>query len=360
MWRDVDARAADQSPCRLNGVTTSSTQLPEPPVVFVSYSWASEEHIAWVVNLARRLRANGVDVHLDRWDLAAGHDIYLFMERYAEPTARVLVVLSDDYGPKADRRGERSSGVGTETTIISPTVYKDLGGNRVIPIVPDSGAVAGEPVVPTYLVGRTWIDFRDDHEARYEQLLRQLHQAPAEAAPPLGPNPFAGTSDAQARVAIHNDPARWHDGRTNGLIEVNLHENSGQFTLGSDDAQFELWLDYPSGDPVGPGATKVVRHYSDHIGNIALVASAVDHSEALADLTALPLSMRVEQTTPGDALVMMNRQGYWAVLLLDDVAFRDGLNGYEPIAVFRYVIATDRTATLGLDDLPSTDASELP
>lgn len=333
--------------------TPQNPDQPEPPVAFVSYSWASDQHVAWVVNLARRLRANGVDVHLDRWDVRLGHDLYLFMEQYAEPSARVLVVLSDDYGPKADRRAEQSSGVGTETTIVSPTVYRSLGGNRVIPVVPDSGSVADDPVVPTYLVGRIWIDFRGDHEAAYERLLRDLHGAPVEAVPPLGANPFDGTTEAQARAAIRNDPARWHDGRTSGLVEVNLNENSGRFTLGSDDARFEMDLDYPHGGDVRPGGPKRVRHYNDYIGNIGLVAAAVEHPESFADLAALPMSNRVEQTMPGDVLVMMNRKGYWALLLLDDVVFRPGPNGHEPIAVVRYVIATDRTASLTLDDLPA-------
>ena len=319
----------------------STSPTTDPPVAFVSYSWASEEHVGWVINLARRLRANGVDVHLDRWDVSLGHDLYLFMERYADPSARVLVVLSDDYGPKANRRDEVPSGVGTETTIVSPTVYRNLGGNRVIPVVPDSGTVADDPVEPTYLVGRTWVDFRRDHEAAYEQLVRDLHGAPIEAAPPLGPNPFVGATKAQASALIRNDPARWHDGRTSALVEVNLNENSGRFAIGSDDARFEMHMEYPF-SAAQLGGQKTVRHYKDGIGHIGRVASAANHPDSFADLSALPMSNRVENTVPGDALVMMNRSGYWALLMLDDVVFRRGLNGYEPIAVLRFVIGPFR------------------
>lgn len=331
--------------------TLPTFEQAEPPAVFVSYSWASDQHVAWVAHLARRLRANGVDVHFDRWDVRLGHDLYLFMEQYADPSARVLVVLSDDYGPKADNRAERPSGVGTETTIVSPTVYRDLGGNRVIPIVPDSDSVASDPVVPTYLVGRNWIDFRDNHESAYERLLRDLHRAPIETAPPLGANPFAGTTEAQARAAIRNDPARWHDGRSGGIIEVNLNENSGRFSLGSEEATFELHLQYPYSGALGPGGPKTVRHYNDYVGKIGLVTAAAQRPEAFADLAALPMSNRVEETNPGDVLVMMNRRGYWALIILDDVVFRPGFNGFEPVALMRYVIATDRTASLTLDDL---------
>lgn len=332
--------------------TPSSVEQTEPPVVFLSYSWASEQHKAWVADLARRLRANGVDVHLDRWDVRLGHDLTLFMERYADPSARILVVLSDDYGPKADSRDQHHSGVGTETTILSATVYRSLGSNRVVPLVPDSGTVEGEPVVPTYLMGRSWIDFRGDHETAYEDLLRDLHDAPLEAAPPLGKNPFEGRTEAQATVAIRNDPARWHTGSSRGLVEVNLNQNSGHFTLGNDEASFALSLDYPYGGVTRPGGPKLVRHYSDRIGNIGLVVAAVDNAERFADLDKLPMSNRVEETEPGDALVMLNRNGYWSLLMLDDVVFRSGPNGYEAIALVRYAIATDRTASLTLDSLP--------
>ena len=191
--------------------TPLTSVSPTPPALFVSYSWTNDEHVAWVANLARRLRANGVDVHLDKWDVRVGYDLNLYMERYAEQSARVLVVLSDDYGPKADGRAERSTGVGTETAIVSPTVYRQLGGNRVVPVVPSSGTVADQPVVPRYLAGRSWIDFRRDYEAAYEQLLRELHGVPIEVAPPLGTNPFAGTTDAQAQSEIHNHHPRAHD-----------------------------------------------------------------------------------------------------------------------------------------------------
>jgi len=324
----------------------------DPPVAFVSYSWASEEHVAWVADLARRLRANGVDVHLDRWDVRLGHDLNLFMERYRAPSARVLVVLSDDYGPKADNRGEQPSGVGTETTIVSPTVYRDLGGNRVIPVVPDSGTVAGKPVPPAYLDGRQWIDFRDDHEYAYERLLRDLHGVPIEIAPALGRNPFVGATEAQARTAIRNNPARWHEGRTSAAIEVNMNENSGHFAIGSDETRFELQLDYLSGGGPRPGGEKRVRHYNDRIGNIGLIAADADQTKAFVDLAALPMSNRVEITTPGDVLVMVNREGYWALLMHDDVVFRPGFNGFEAVAELRYVIAADRTAILTPDDLP--------
>lgn len=337
--------------------TDKSVEGAEPPAVFISYSWATDAHVDWVANLARRLRSNGVDVHLDQWDVRFGHDLNLFMERYGDPSARVLVVLSDDYAQKADRRGELSSGVGTETSIVSASVYDDLGSNRVVPVIPDSGTVVGRPIAPTYLRGRKWIDFRNDYENEYERLLRELHGIPVEAAPALGVNPFVGSTEAQARAKIRNDPARWRDGRVRGRVEVNLSENSGRFTLGTDEALFNLNLEYPYGRRAHPGGPKIVRHYSDQIGKIGLIASAAERPELFTDLASIPMSNRIEETNPGDAIVMVNEAGYWALLIVDELLFRPAMNGHEPVAVVRFVIATDRSADISLEDLPPVSVS---
>ena len=51
------------------------------PKVFISYSWSSEEHKQWVLNLASKLVSeSGVDVILDRWHGVVGHDRFHFME----------------------------------------------------------------------------------------------------------------------------------------------------------------------------------------------------------------------------------------------------------------------------------------
>lgn len=89
-----------------------------PPRVFVSYSWTSDEHVEWVVALCEKLRADGVDIILDQWDLKEGHDKFHFMERMVtDPAVKKVLVISDEiYADKADgRRG----GVGTETQRIS-------------------------------------------------------------------------------------------------------------------------------------------------------------------------------------------------------------------------------------------------
>ncbi|MEY2195729.1 SEFIR domain-containing protein [Neobacillus sp. BF23-41] len=89
------------------------------PKVFISYSWSSEEHKKWVLNLAEKLVSeSGVDVILD-----LGHDRFQFMEESIKLADKVLVICDKTYCEKANGR---LGGVGTETIIITPSVYKDI------------------------------------------------------------------------------------------------------------------------------------------------------------------------------------------------------------------------------------------
>jgi hypothetical protein len=62
--------------------------------VFISYSWSSEDHQKWVLDLANKLMSDGVEVILDRWDLKPGQDKYHFMEQMVKDEAitKVLVI----------------------------------------------------------------------------------------------------------------------------------------------------------------------------------------------------------------------------------------------------------------------------
>ena len=51
------------------------------PIVFISYAWSGDDHMDWIINLASRLKSDGVEVVLDRWKLKTGDDKYAFMER---------------------------------------------------------------------------------------------------------------------------------------------------------------------------------------------------------------------------------------------------------------------------------------
>lgn len=102
------------------------------PRAFVSYAWDDAEHEAWVLQLATRLRSNGVDAVLDKWDTRLGSDLSLFMESGITSADRVIVVCSDQYVAKSDAP---AGGVGYEKRLLTPRLMRDLGSNLVIPIV---------------------------------------------------------------------------------------------------------------------------------------------------------------------------------------------------------------------------------
>ena len=56
----------------------------EPPQISISYSWSSQEHENWVIELANRLMNDGVLVVIDKLNLKEGQDKYKFMEIIVE------------------------------------------------------------------------------------------------------------------------------------------------------------------------------------------------------------------------------------------------------------------------------------
>ena len=53
----------------------------QAPKAFISYSWSSPDHKAWVLNLANELEQSGVHVILDEWYLREGADKYAWFRR---------------------------------------------------------------------------------------------------------------------------------------------------------------------------------------------------------------------------------------------------------------------------------------
>ena len=165
----------------------SSTELIENPSVFISYSWDNEDHKNWVLNLAKRLRENGIEVILDRYELQGGKNITHFMERALQSADKVLVIFTPNYKLKADNR---EGGVGYEYSILNNDIYKNIAGNsKYIPVL-KVGTM--ETSVPAFIQQFIAIDMRDD--AQYEQKVREvtltLYDKPIIVKPELGKKPL--------------------------------------------------------------------------------------------------------------------------------------------------------------------------
>ena len=172
------------------------------PKVFVSYSHDSDEHKEWVLQLSAKLRQNGVDVTLDRWDLGAGDDITLFMEKGVRDSDRVLVICTDAYVRKADA-GE--GGVGYERMIITAQLVQDVGTAKFIPLIRQS---SDTKKTPAFLETRMYIDYTNENEfdERFDDLLQEVSNARHLRKPPLGKNRYADQSYTQVDPTHHQLP----------------------------------------------------------------------------------------------------------------------------------------------------------
>lgn len=161
----------------------------ENPKVFVSYSWSSPDHEAWVIRMCKELADNGIHVELDRWALKEGHDTLAFMERMVnDPTINKVVIVSDR--AYAEKANSRSKGVGTETQIITPEIYGNAQQTKFVVVVPEMDE-HGRPFLPTYYKSRLYIDLSsaERYAAGMEQLVRWVWDKPIFERPEVGPPP---------------------------------------------------------------------------------------------------------------------------------------------------------------------------
>jgi hypothetical protein len=69
----------------------------DPPKVLISYSQDSPEHKQRVLELADRLRADGIDWMIDQYVLVPEEGWPLWMERQIEDSDFVLMVCTETY-----------------------------------------------------------------------------------------------------------------------------------------------------------------------------------------------------------------------------------------------------------------------
>ncbi len=167
----------------INTVTADET-----PTVFVSYSWDSQEHETWILALATKLRENGVNAILDKWDLGSlGKPLPNFMENAIASSQRVICVMTPNYKKKTDNL---SGGVGYEYSIMTAEIFtEDINTTKFIPLF-RSGTDAD--AIPTILKGRKYVDMRDDtlfDDKFLQELLRDIHNEPKFKKPGMGNKP---------------------------------------------------------------------------------------------------------------------------------------------------------------------------
>ncbi|MDF2958610.1 MAG: protein-transrane prediction [Paenibacillus sp.] len=175
------------------------------PLVFISYCWTSEEHKEWILKLAERLISqSGVDVILDRWHGVIGQDRFLFMEESIERADKVLVICDKNYCEKANNR---LGGVGTESQIITPELYRDTKQDKFIPIslVQEKN---GDYLLPNFFKSRFALGMINpqNFESDYKVLERLIWQEPELKPPARGERPNFSKNESVSYNQNGNKP----------------------------------------------------------------------------------------------------------------------------------------------------------
>jgi len=166
--------------------------------VFISYSWDSEAHRNWILQLANKLIENGVNVILDQYESTAGKNLTHSMEKNIKESDKVLLILTPNYKIKAEGR---LGGVGFEYSLINEELYRNQIENRkFIPILREGDP---ENSIPGFLKSFIWLNMNDvkRFEADFEILLREIYDEPIITKPPLGKRPSFATSILNTKKA---------------------------------------------------------------------------------------------------------------------------------------------------------------
>jgi hypothetical protein len=303
-----------------------------PPRVFLSYSHDSELHKDWVLSLATRLVANGVDVILDQWDLTLGSDLPRFMETGLTAAQRVLAVCTEQYVTKANAgRG----GVGYEKMILTAQLMQDISTDRIVPVIRSSVLM---PPVPAFLASRVYIDFRDDiqYEARYAELLRDIHGQQIKPRPPLGPNPFTTVPAATAPL-VSFGPERYASPTMSGTVTFDYSNNNGRYVLGAGDMAFETaW---------SRGGNTAIHVYTDppSIRSVALALNAKEIAD-IVDAESYDTSSRTRTPHLGEIVVWQNTAGYYLATKIEKLQSR-GHGSLSDEITFTYAIAPSKSTS---------------
>jgi hypothetical protein len=306
-----------------------------PPKVFVSYSHDSDLHKNWVLTLATRLVANGVNVLLDQWDLTLGSDLPRFIEAGLTAADRVLAICTSQYVEKADAG---KGGVGYEKMILTAQLMQNIAADRIIPVI--RANTLAQPV-PTFLLSRVYIDFRDDlaYEAKYAELLRDVHGQGVKPRPPLGANPFLSAPTPTAPL-ISFGPERYVSPALHGTVVFDYSNNNGRYVVGAGDMAFETaW----SG-----GSNTSIHAYRDppSIRSVALAVGVANITD-ITDATVYDTSSRVRLPQLGEIVVWQNTAGYFLGTKIEKLQSRAHGCRVDEIT-FSYTIAPNKLASFSL------------
>ncbi|MBL8660110.1 MAG: SUMF1/EgtB/PvdO family nonheme iron enzyme [Rhodospirillales bacterium] len=158
--------------------------MADPPKVFISYSHDDERHEERVLELANRLRLDGIDAEIDQYIHSPPEGWPLWCEQKIEEAGFVLLVCTQTYHRRVANKEEAGVGHGVvwEARIIRQLLY-DAGSvsEKFIPVLFSDGNAEH---IPRPVKGAT--RYKVDTASDYERLCRHLTSQPMVVKPALG------------------------------------------------------------------------------------------------------------------------------------------------------------------------------
>jgi len=177
--------------------------------VLISYSHDSAAHKQRVLDLADRLCGDGVDCHLDQYEVSPSEGWTRWMMNQIEESTFVLVVCTETYDRRFRGKADPNKGLGAtwEGFIITQEIYNNASHNTKF--IPIAFSADDANYIPLFLQSAT--RYRLDTEEGYEDLYRRLTAQPGVVKPPIGTRRTLPPRNLQS--AVPSESASGEDGR---------------------------------------------------------------------------------------------------------------------------------------------------
>lgn len=142
----------------------------DKPIIFFSYSWDSNEHNSWVLQLAQDLQNTGAfHIIIDKM-LKKGQYFTRFMETAVRKATYVLIVGTPNY---LQKYLNGTGGVAYEDTIITQDLMANVDSGKFIPILRKGDFSSSFPQILKGINGYNFIDDTKYHD-NIEEIVADL------------------------------------------------------------------------------------------------------------------------------------------------------------------------------------------
>jgi len=175
---------------------TTNVRVQRKKRIYVSYSYDSNEHIERVREFAARLKADGIDLHIDAdVDVDPPEGWPTFSQNQIQDADYVILICTETYRRRFDGREEpgRGKGVSFEGKLIRQEIFDSQSTRKFIPVILE---FEDQAHIPSLVRDRSRYVVSQDAELAaeldYQALLRKLGAAPAMSVSQVSSPPKRG------------------------------------------------------------------------------------------------------------------------------------------------------------------------